>query len=901
MIRTKHYIYLGGILGLGVIIRLLFLVTPSMDSDQAVTGLMARHILGGEFPFFFYKQDYCGSIEAYLVSTIFLLFGANRFTLGLTIGLQSIFLVVFLYTLTRTMADKKTALLAALFSALPSYFLIFHSVLARAAYIEIPIFGVVLFSLILKIIDGRGGQNPKVFLLGFFCGLGIWTHLLIVFYLPPVFLFWLIKDRWFWIRSSLPVFVLGLILGGGPLWVHNTVHPLATWHYLFDTSGGGEPFFESLKAFFLYRFPEALGVRYNETNTFFIPYFSHLLYLIYLVSFLLLLFLRRKNMASLFKRKPDSSNGPDILLCFLYLFPIIFALSGFAAGHTSRYLQPLFSVLPFLLALLVMRLWSYSSTLGFFFLVLYLFSNVFGIMTSLPLISPRKLIEYRQARENDQRLFGFLREKQIKFLYTPDYWTSLRLTFDAQETILFAQPVGDRYPLYTDRVDREPKAAFLLKGENREFEETLKNIGGSFQKSRVNGYSVYYDFSPPPYGYRELDPSAWVVSSNDNPAATQRIFDRDRHTHWSTHGPQRPGTYLQIDLGAVVSDLGRLTLLSGNPAEAPRGLLVEVSRDGRTWQTVGQTSGFWGTLFWAGPHPFSRPQQSRMDLVFSPLAGRYVRLTQLGQDPEQVWSVSECFLYRAESRSQEVPEDMNPLISFLDRYQAGEILMDPWTQSRLPRDWRAKQRFKFPDPEDDHYVRMLSNPVFVVEKDKASTLVNFFKQKMNRPFEQQEISGREVFFFPPSRDRYQPLASKGWRFQTNYNPGKASWAADGKLITRWTTEKPQEPGAFFQVDLGKREEIARIRILVGNSRSDFPRGYVIQSSMDGQTWSSLEPLLSPVSLYWTGETLLKGGADLDFILPPTPMRFLKITQTGKDKVFYWSIHELELYRLMGSR
>ncbi len=78
-IKTKPLFYFSLFLLLGLAVRLLFLLTPNMDSDQAVTGLMARHILGGEFPFFFYGQDYCGSIEAYLVSTDLFFLGASRF------------------------------------------------------------------------------------------------------------------------------------------------------------------------------------------------------------------------------------------------------------------------------------------------------------------------------------------------------------------------------------------------------------------------------------------------------------------------------------------------------------------------------------------------------------------------------------------------------------------------------------------------------------------------------------------------------------------------------------------------------------------------------------------------------------------------------------------------------
>ncbi|MBA4393383.1 MAG: hypothetical protein C0407_07505 [Desulfobacca sp.] len=897
MERAKHYIYLAGILSLGLGIRLLFLVTPAMDSDQAVTGLMARHILGGEFPFFFYKQDYCGSIEAYLASTIFFFFGATRFTLNLTICIESIFFILFIYYLARTLFDKETALLSALFSALPSYFLIFHSVLARAAYIEIPLIGVVLLILICKILNDHKGLGGILFLLGFLCGLGIWTHLLIVFYLPTIFLFWFIKDRWFWMRRSILLFLLGLILGGLPLWVHNTIHPLVTWHYLFDTSGGGESLLASLKDFFFYRFPEGLGVRHNETNTFYIPYFSYVLYLLYLASFFFLLVSRRKTIGNLFRFKIESTSSLDVLVLFLYFFPIIFALSGFAAGHTSRYLQPLFSVLPVLFAVLIKKLKSFSLVLGSLFLVLYLFSNVYGILSIVPLFSKKQFYHYQQARENDRGLLLFLKDKGIKYLYTPDYWTSVRLTFDAQEKILFAQPFGDRYPLYSDLIDRDPGPAFLFSGDNRDFEETLLNIGGIFRKSQVYGYTVYHDFSPPPYQFRELEPINWKVVSNYNPSATGNIFDRDMHTLWSTLCPQKPGAFLQIDLGKSVPDLGRITLFFGKAEEIPRGLRLEISKDGRQWQCVRETSGFWGSLFWSGPHPFYRPQESRIDIAFLPQTGRYIRLTQLGKDHKYFWSISECFLYQAQPKTDPAVGDLTPLVSFLKQVGTGGIFMTPWTRSQLPLDWRAKQRAISHDPENENLVQMLTNPVFVVEKENASTLTHFLKHSVKQPYQEQEISGRRVIAFPPPSDRYQLLSSQGWRFQTNFNPGKANLAADGKLTTRWTTDRAQVPGAFFQIDLGKVEQVARIRLLVGNSRNDFPRRYLIQSSTDGLTWSPLEPLISPVSLHWTGETLLKGGVDLDFILPPTPMRFFKIIQTGKDDVFYWSIHEIELYQI----
>ncbi len=202
--------------------------------------------------------------------------------------------------------------------------------------------------------------------------------------------------------------------------------------------------------------------------------------------------------------------------------------------------------------------------------------------------------------------------------------------------------------------------------------------------------------------------------------------------------------------------------------------------------------------------------------------------------------------------------------------------------------------------QKDNLVRTVSNPVFVVEKENDSALTHFLISNLKQPYQEQIIGSQVIYFLTPSSNRFHPIPSTNWRFQTNYNPQEAHLAADGKMSTRWTTGRPQVPGAYFQIDFGKMEKVGRIRVLTGASVNDFPRGYSIRYSADGQTWTSLDSIMSPVSLHWTGETLLKGGQDLDFTFPSTSMRYLQIVNTGQDNVYYWSIHEVEIYDLAGS-
>ncbi len=891
--KFKSFYFFLIILLLGAGIRSLLLLTPLMDSDQAVNGLMARHIVKGALPPLYYGQDYCGSIQTYFISTIFFLFGASRFTLDLSIFFESFFFIVFIYFLAKLIFDQSTALLSALFSALGSYYLIFHSVLARSAYIEIPIIGVVLFIFSFKILSSNERKSSYFFSLGLFCGLGIWTHYLIVFYLPAIFLLLFIQDKWFWLRRTILFFLLGLIFGGLPLWVHNIYYPLISWRYLWEGAGGGEPFLSSLLDFFSNRLPELLGVVNNETQQYTIPFFSFLIYLVFGGCLFSLFLIRGKNLFNLLKFRVNQNPGLDLLLLFLLFFPFIFALSGFDSAHTSRYLQPLFSVLPILFAVFTLRLNSVSAVLSFLFIGLTLFSNIYGTLTRVPILHRTQAKQFQEARENDQDLFKFLTEKNLKRIYCHDYWVSARLTFDSQEDIIFASPANDRYPPHTDLIDQDPRAAFLFQGDNKEFEATLKNIGGTYQKSQFIGYTIYHTFTPPPWQFVEFMPRNLKAMADSPLGGTRNIFDRDLATRWSSNTPQKPGLVLQVDLGETVPDLGRITLLSGDPEDGPRGLRLEISQDGRRWQTVREAAGLWSDLFWSGPHPFYRPGLGRVDITFTPQSGRFFKLTQLGSDPTYYWSVAECFIYQAQPKIKTESGDVKPLIAYLKSFNPVNIYAAPWILAQLPPDWRAQKR-ALPLQKDD-LLQTVSNPAFVVEKENNSALNHFLINNLKQPYQEQKIGGQVVYFFTPSAGRYRPISSTNWRFQTNYNPREAHLAADGKMSTRWTTGRPQIPGAYFQIDFGKMEKVGRIRVLTGASVNDFPRGYSIRYSADGQTWTSLNSIISPISLHWTGETLLKSGQDLDFSFPSTSMRYLQIVNTGKDDVYYWSIHEVELY------
>ena len=91
------------------------------NSDEAVVGLMARHILAGERPIFFYGQAYMGSLDAYLVAAGFAVFGAQIWVIRLVQGL--LYLGVIFTTAElgrRVLGSARTGWMAAALMAVPA-------------------------------------------------------------------------------------------------------------------------------------------------------------------------------------------------------------------------------------------------------------------------------------------------------------------------------------------------------------------------------------------------------------------------------------------------------------------------------------------------------------------------------------------------------------------------------------------------------------------------------------------------------------------------------------------------------------------------------------------------------------------------------------------------------------
>jgi hypothetical protein len=128
------------------------------------------------------------------------------------------------------------------------------------------------------------------------------------------------------------------------------------------------------------------------------------------------------------------------------------------------------------------------------------------------------------------------------------------------------------------------------------------------------------------------------------------------------------------------------------------------------------------------------------------------------------------------------------------------------------------------------------------------------------------------------------LDRAGWVASTNASTDSSdapAHALDGDLTTRFSSDKNQVPGLYFEVDLGSEPTVYGLQMNVPNSPTDYARGYEVQLSTDGSSWATVANCTGTS----TPETVTFAAQRA---------RYVKVVLTANgDK--WWSIDEFDLY------
>lgn len=185
----RDWFILGAILALGLVLRLLplFATNWTIDSDEAIVGLMAKHFSEGKpWSIFYYGQNYMGSLEPTLVAALFLLTGPSAVALKAVPLLFSLAHIVLVYLLAREFASRRAGLVAAGLTALAPSALVQWSAMARGGFIELVAIGSLCLLLTARFLKRDAKSLRDFAILSFLLGLGWWVNNQIVFYAAAI-------------------------------------------------------------------------------------------------------------------------------------------------------------------------------------------------------------------------------------------------------------------------------------------------------------------------------------------------------------------------------------------------------------------------------------------------------------------------------------------------------------------------------------------------------------------------------------------------------------------------------------------------------------------------------------------------------------------------------------------
>lgn len=476
------------------------------NGDEAIVGLMASHILEGETPVFFYGQAYMGSLDAWLVSLAFRMFGRSVESIRLVQGglyLGYLFSVWWLGKL--WFRDPRVGGTAALLSSLPPVLLTTYTTASLGGYGEVLVLGNILLALGYLVIFGDHQKNGwSWLLLGGVGGMAFWALGISGIYILTIGVVGLWVLRWKFWRYYL-VAGVGFFAGSSPWWLYNLNHDWEALRVLLSPGFEGFTLFEKFLGLIFIGLPGLVGMRPPWTSIFFPWVLAGLIFSFYLIV-VVFVYINREEARSGFRE-----GGAIIQSVFVVVFFVVFILSSFGFDATGRYLLPLYQPLLFLVSVFIVLVWKRSHWIAAAAVFVLLGLNMWG--TWLGANSPEKITTQlseasRFDNNDDEDLLTFLFQNDLDFGYT-NYWVSFRLAFLSDEEFVYVaklpyredlkyNPSSNRYLLYEKLVDESNQTNFITADQpalDVFLQGWFSDREITYQEKAIGIYRVYFDFS----------------------------------------------------------------------------------------------------------------------------------------------------------------------------------------------------------------------------------------------------------------------------------------------------------------------------------------------------------------------------------------------------------------------
>ena len=484
------------------------------NSDEAIVALMARHILQGEWPIFFYGQAYMGSLDASLVALGFRLMGEQVIVIRLVqilLYTGTVFTTILLGW--RIFENRLAGLVAGLVLAVPTTNFTLYTTVSLGGYGEALLLGNLLLLMSIKITMGRAGL-PWYFGLGMLAGVGFWAFGLTVIYSIPAIFLVLRNDarrpkrnrniNWLGILAGMllgltPVIYWAISHGIGALLTELAGGAIA------GTSGVSYPLqvLESFRNLLVFGSTVLFGLRPPwDVQPLFLP-----------GLFLALAFWLAAGIYGIRERKSrhTDTDGTWLLRSLTAISILGYILTPFGGDPSGRYFLPLGVVL----ALLAGSFWAGASQPRSMYLRWLLLCGLiffqFGANLEVagegdPGFTTQFDNRTRIDHSLDDELIAFLESREATRGYST-YWISYPLAFQSREELIFVPALpyhadlrfterDNRYPLYSDLVEKAGRVAFITAGQinlDRVLISFFREQHLQWSEGRIGPYHVFYD------------------------------------------------------------------------------------------------------------------------------------------------------------------------------------------------------------------------------------------------------------------------------------------------------------------------------------------------------------------------------------------------------------------------
>lgn len=485
--------------------------TVSFHADEAVVALMARHILQGTRPIFFYGQAYMGSLDAYLTALGFALLGESVTTVRIVQMILYALAVLASCGLTYRLTGSPAAVgIVGALHAFAPVLLTLYSTATLGGYNETLIFGTLLIWLAFDVTGDRPQSRWRWIALGLVAGIGWWTNFLIAVYALPaaaLILQGLARGERHTAGTSIGLALGAFLIGSLPFWAFNLREGFASFGFLFNLGDQGRfanlgsaspPPLERLIAFAFIGLPALIGLRFPWSAEYFVLPGG-------VIAGALL------TLGVIAALRSGSLAGRARLTLGVWLggFAIIFLLSRFSADPTGRYFLPLYLPLTIAFAVFALSLRRSLTIILTGALALYFTAGVIAAAATPPGLTTQFNLVEHLPNDDDAALIAFLDAQGITAGYS-NYWIAFRIAFLSGERIVFDPvlppkpdlawtPFYQRYPPYGQRAAAAERSAYVTANVPEvatALEAWFAAQGIAYRRTEVGIYTVYHDFAP---------------------------------------------------------------------------------------------------------------------------------------------------------------------------------------------------------------------------------------------------------------------------------------------------------------------------------------------------------------------------------------------------------------------